>query len=110
MRVSQVKACALDRAEEAREVGGILRQSALVRVAEEWSQRAPEPFYDHAPAWLSTWTEHAALLDSPSPQPDGEHFLTLPLLNDFRWFPLSPPSPQDRIAQAECELPIPHRF
>src|SRR6476646_7379128 len=82
----------------------------LVRAAEEWSQRAPEPFYDHAPAWLSTWTEHAALLDSPSPQPDGEHFLTLPLLNDYRWFPLSPPSPQDRIAQARRELPIPHRF
>ena len=46
------------------------------RAAEAWSHRALEPWYGHGPAWLSTWTEHAASLDSAYPQPDGEHILT----------------------------------
>src|ERR1035441_9332621 len=39
-----------------------------LRAAEGSSHRAPEPWYGLDPAWLSTWTEHAAWLDSANPQ------------------------------------------
>ena len=52
------------------------------RAAEGWSLHEPKPLYDHAPTWLSTWTEHAASLDSAYPQPDGEHIVMTPPSTD----------------------------
>ena len=57
-------------------------ETLRLTAAEGWSQRAPEPWHDHGPAWLSTWTEHAASLDSAYPPPDGEHNVTLPPATD----------------------------
>src|ERR1019366_6880222 len=81
-----------------------------LRAAAGPSRRAPEPLYGHGPAWLSTWIEHAASLDSTCPQPDGERIVTWPPSRDWRQVPTSPPSPQDRLERVQFELAIRRRF
>ena len=72
--------------------------------------RAPGPWCGLGPAWLSTWIEHAASLDSTCPQPDGERIVTWPPSRDWRQVPTSPPSPSDRLERVQFELATRHRF
>jgi hypothetical protein len=77
--------------------------SAGGRAAKGWSLHEPKPLYDHVPSWLSTWTEHAAWLDSPS----TEHIVTTPPATDGRTFP---PFQQGNLERDPCELATQHRL
>jgi len=65
-------------------IAGVLETAKAIRLraVAGKSPRAPTPWHDHGPALLSTWTEHAASLDSAYPQPDGEHIVTYGPLTD----------------------------
>src|ERR1017187_6040310 len=60
----------------------VIERISILIAAGGSSRRAPGPWYGLAPAWQSTWIEHAASLDSTCPQPDGERIVTWPPSTD----------------------------